>query len=55
MSRPELYKGKKVVVVGLCNSGADTATTLQGHASKVYLSYRHGANIVSLKGPMASR
>ncbi|MCJ1401248.1 hypothetical protein MMC11_004460 [Xylographa trunciseda] len=43
--RPEAFTGQNVVVVGLGNSAADTATGLVGHASKVYLSHRKGINI----------
>lgn len=49
--RPELFKGKKVLVVGLCNSGVDAVASLQGHADKVYLAYRHGAHIVCRSKP----
>lgn len=45
--RPELFKGKRVVVVGLGNTGADTAAALCGHAEKVYASHKHGAIVVS--------
>lgn len=45
--RPELYKGKKVLVVGLGNTGADTAAALRGHANKISVSRRHGAYVVS--------
>ncbi|MCJ1416901.1 hypothetical protein MMC32_003240 [Xylographa parallela] len=43
--RPEAFAGQRVVVVGLGNSAADTATGLVGHASKIYLSHRKGMNI----------
>ncbi len=43
--RPENFKGK-VLVVGLGNTGADTAVALVGHANKIYLSHRHGTTIV---------
>ncbi|MCJ1380564.1 hypothetical protein MMC17_003672 [Xylographa soralifera] len=43
--RPEAFTGQKVVVVGLGNSAADTATGLVGHASTIYLSHRRGMNI----------
>ncbi|MCJ1321957.1 hypothetical protein MMC15_007302 [Xylographa vitiligo] len=43
--RPEAFTGQNVVVVGLGNSAADTATALVGHASKIYLSHRRGMNI----------
>jgi dimethylaniline monooxygenase (N-oxide forming) len=44
---PEPYEGKNVVVVGLGNTGPDTACDLVGHASKVSLSHRKGHAIVS--------
>lgn len=44
--RPELFKGKKVVVVGMGNTGADTAAALCGHADKVWVSHNHGALVV---------
>lgn len=47
LNSPELFKDKRVLVVGLGNTGADTATGLVGHASEIYLSYRHGSYIVS--------
>jgi cation diffusion facilitator CzcD-associated flavoprotein CzcO len=45
--RPELFKGKRVVVVGVSNTGADTAAALYGHAEKVWLSRSHGVIVVS--------
>ncbi|KAH7157356.1 flavin monooxygenase-like protein [Dactylonectria estremocensis] len=44
--RPKLFKGKKVVVVGMGNTGADTAAALCGVADKVYISHNHGALIM---------
>ncbi|UPK97593.1 hypothetical protein LCI18_008528 [Fusarium solani-melongenae] len=44
--RPELFKGKKVVVVGMGNTGADTAAALCGHADKVWVSHNHGALVM---------
>ncbi|KAK7416725.1 hypothetical protein QQX98_005051 [Neonectria punicea] len=44
--RPELFKGKKVVVVGMGNTGADTAAALCGVADKVYISHNHGALVM---------
>jgi dimethylaniline monooxygenase (N-oxide forming) len=44
--RPQDFAGKRVIVVGFGNSAADTATSLVGHASKTYLSHRHGARIL---------
>jgi dimethylaniline monooxygenase (N-oxide forming) len=45
--RPADFSGKRLVVLGLGNTAADTSTTLVGHASEVYLSHRRGANLVS--------
>jgi cation diffusion facilitator CzcD-associated flavoprotein CzcO len=45
--RPTDFEGKKVLVVGLANTGADTATQLMGHAHKIYVSHRHGTYVVS--------
>lgn len=44
---PENFAEKKVLVFGLGNTGADTATSLVGHASEIYVSHREGALIVS--------
>lgn len=44
---PENFTGKKVLVFGLGNTGADTATSLVGYASEIYVSHREGALIVS--------
>ena len=46
--RPSDFAGKRVVVLGLGNTAADTSTTLVGHASQIYLSHRRGANLVSI-------
>ncbi|SPN99128.1 related to flavin depend monooxygenase that catalyses the oxidation of rubrofusarin to 9-hydroxyrubrofusarin [Cephalotrichum gorgonifer] len=43
---PERFEGKRVVVVGLGNSGGDTSTSLVGYAKKVYLSHRVGSYII---------
>jgi dimethylaniline monooxygenase (N-oxide forming) len=43
---PKPFQGKCVMIVGASNSAADTATSLVGVASKVYLSHRHGANVM---------
>uniref|UniRef100_A0A673TSH9 Flavin-containing monooxygenase n=1 Tax=Suricata suricatta TaxID=37032 RepID=A0A673TSH9_SURSU len=40
---PEKFEGKKIVVVGIGNSGADLAIELSHVASQVYLSTRQGA------------
>jgi cation diffusion facilitator CzcD-associated flavoprotein CzcO len=45
--RPELYKGKRVLVVGVSNTGADAAAALCGHAEKVWISHSHGVIVVS--------
>ncbi|WYZ46684.1 hypothetical protein EsH8_IX_000909 [Colletotrichum jinshuiense] len=44
--RPENFDGKDVLVVGLGNSGADTATSLVGHANKIYASHREGSLVL---------
>ncbi|KAH8893690.1 FAD/NAD(P)-binding domain-containing protein [Thozetella sp. PMI_491] len=44
--RPEAFKGKKVLIVGLGNTGADTAAALQGHAEDVYIAHSHGAYVM---------
>ena len=46
LSRPESFKDKRVLVVGLGNTGADTIHSLRGIASKIYVSHSHGAYIV---------
>ena len=45
-SSPNDYAGQTVVVVGMSNSGCDTAIELLPCAKKVYLSHRSGARIV---------
>jgi dimethylaniline monooxygenase (N-oxide forming) len=47
VKRPTDFTGKRVVVLGLGNTAADTSTTLVGHASQIHLSHRRGANLVS--------
>ncbi|XP_006017819.2 dimethylaniline monooxygenase [N-oxide-forming] 3 isoform X1 [Alligator sinensis] len=44
---PEKFKGKKVLVVGLGNSGSDIAVELSHTASQVYLSSRSGSWVMS--------
>ncbi|RDW64519.1 flavin-containing monooxygenase [Aspergillus mulundensis] len=39
---PDAFTGQRVLVVGLNNSAGDTATSLLGHAAKIYLSHRGG-------------
>ncbi|KAJ3534390.1 hypothetical protein NM208_g7560 [Fusarium decemcellulare] len=41
--RPEAFDGKRVIVLGLGNTGSDVADTLIGHASSVFISHNHGA------------
>ncbi|XP_038047313.1 flavin-containing monooxygenase 5-like [Patiria miniata] len=48
--RPEEFEGKRVVVVGIGNSGADAATDISRLASQVYLSTERGAWITSRIG-----
>lgn len=44
----EVFKGKNVVVVGLCNTGGDVVDELSaGGAEKIWISHRSGARIVS--------
>ncbi|XP_053549200.1 flavin-containing monooxygenase 3-like [Bombina bombina] len=45
--RPSLFFGKKILIVGLGNSGADIAVETSRTAEKVYLSTRSGAWIMS--------
>ncbi|KLU83922.1 flavin containing monooxygenase 9 [Magnaporthiopsis poae ATCC 64411] len=40
---PEPFKGKKVVVVGMSASSGEVIPDLVPHASKVFVSHRHGA------------
>ncbi|CEJ88489.1 hypothetical protein VHEMI04733 [[Torrubiella] hemipterigena] len=40
---PAAFKGKRVVVVGLANTGADTIDALCPHAKEVYISHGHGS------------
>ncbi|KAJ4262725.1 hypothetical protein NW757_000981 [Fusarium falciforme] len=44
--RPEAFTGKKVVVLGLGNTGSDIADILVGHASSIYISHNHGAIVL---------
>lgn len=44
--RPIKFQDKRVMVVGIGNTAADTATALCGIASQVYLSHQHGALVV---------
>ena len=47
--RPEPYRGRRVLVVGVGNSGGEIASELAGTASQVLLSVRSGANVVPLR------
>ncbi|XP_077188362.1 flavin-containing monooxygenase 3-like [Paroedura picta] len=44
---PEKFKGKKVLVIGLGNSGCDIAVELSNVASQVYVSSRTGSWVLS--------
>ncbi|KAH8887214.1 FAD/NAD(P)-binding domain-containing protein [Thozetella sp. PMI_491] len=44
--KPEAFRGKRVLIVGLGNTGADTAAALQGFAEEVYISHKHGAFVL---------
>lgn len=41
--------GKRVVVVGLSYTGADTIDALRGVAKEIYISHKHGAVVVRLQ------
>lgn len=41
------FEGKRVVIVGLGNTGCDTAVDLIGHASSIWMSHRSGAAFFS--------
>lgn len=43
---PSCYAGKRVMIVGVGNTAADTATSLVSHASSVYLAHRNGAAVI---------
>ncbi|KAF2257729.1 hypothetical protein CC78DRAFT_538321 [Lojkania enalia] len=43
---PSKFCGKDVLIVGLSNSAADTATQLKGHARNIYVSHRQGALVL---------
>ncbi|OAR02162.1 hypothetical protein LLEC1_03500, partial [Akanthomyces lecanii] len=47
--RPELFKGKRVLLVGLGNTTADTVEELRGHASEIYISHAKGIHILPRK------
>ncbi|KKY14082.1 putative dimethylaniline monooxygenase 2 [Phaeomoniella chlamydospora] len=44
---PEVFKGQRVVVVGLSNTAADIAVDLSEVADKTYVSHRSGAFIIT--------
>ncbi|XWW94188.1 hypothetical protein V2A60_002130 [Cordyceps javanica] len=44
--RPEPFKGKRVLLVGLGNTTADTVEALRGHASEIYISHAKGIYIL---------
>nr|XP_056723522.1 flavin-containing monooxygenase 3-like [Euleptes europaea] len=44
---PEKFRGKKVLVIGLGNTGCDIAVELSNVASQVYLSSRNGSWVMS--------
>lgn len=46
---PEPFQEKKVLVVGMGNTGPDIACDLVGHASNIHLSHRKGHAIVSIE------
>uniref|UniRef100_A0A3Q2Z6S6 Flavin-containing monooxygenase n=1 Tax=Hippocampus comes TaxID=109280 RepID=A0A3Q2Z6S6_HIPCM len=48
---PEGLQGKRVIVVGMGNSGSDIAVDISPVAEKVYLSTRSGAWVVGRVGP----
>ncbi|KEF60294.1 uncharacterized protein A1O9_05145 [Exophiala aquamarina CBS 119918] len=43
---PPSFQGKRVMVVGMSNSAADTATSLVGIAEEIFLSHRHGSVVL---------
>ncbi|KAF7558843.1 hypothetical protein G7046_g5305 [Stylonectria norvegica] len=44
--RPEAFDGKRVIILGLGNTGGDIADLLVGHASSVSISHSRGAIII---------
>ncbi|KAL1888101.1 hypothetical protein Sste5346_009788 [Sporothrix stenoceras] len=44
--KPEDFKDKSVLVVGIGSTAGDSAVALMGHARKIYLAHRHGAYIL---------
>lgn len=49
--KPEPFAGKRVVIIGIGNSGGDMAVELSYHCPKVYLSTRRGAWVTHRVGP----
>jgi dimethylaniline monooxygenase (N-oxide forming) len=45
--KPDEFKDKTVVIVGMANTAADIATDLVPRASKVYVLHRRGAAVTS--------
>ena len=43
---PDVLSGKRVVILGIGNSGSDIAVEATKHASEVYLSSRRGAHVI---------
>ncbi|MFO7549014.1 MAG: NAD(P)-binding domain-containing protein [Acidimicrobiia bacterium] len=43
---PDVFEGRRVLVVGIGNSGADIASEAVGHAASVSLSTRRGAHVI---------
>jgi len=43
---PASFDGKRVMVVGMSNSAADTATSMVGIAKEIFLSHRHGSVVL---------
>lgn len=46
-SRPQDFKDKRVLILGMGNTGGDVADALVGVASSVAISHNRGAVIVS--------
>lgn len=50
-SRPEVFSGKKVIVLGLGNTGGDIVDALTGSASSVFIAHNNGAVVVRMRAP----
>lgn len=48
MYRPQDFKDLRVLVVGIGNTAADTATSLIGHAKSIHLGHRTGSFVVCI-------